>query len=80
LAGRRGRSRNRDFGEKPDAYAEVGIENHWILELQPGPKLTAFGLEGASYAEIGVSHSLIRLTRPFPVEIDPSQLLSRRST
>jgi Uma2 family endonuclease len=71
-------SRYRDFGEKLAAYAEVGIEDYWILELEPKPRLTAFGLDGQAYTEIDVSDSLIRLTRPFAVEVDPSQLLSRR--
>lgn len=37
-----------------------------------------FGEKLEAYAEVGVSHSLIRLTRLFPIEVDPSQLLSRR--
>ncbi|HEY7487872.1 MAG TPA: Uma2 family endonuclease [Streptosporangiaceae bacterium] len=71
-------SRNRDFGEKLDAYAEVGIEDYWVLELKPQPKLTAFALKDGTYEQIGVSQSLIHLTRPFPVDIDPPQLLRRR--
>jgi Uma2 family endonuclease len=72
-------SRNRDFGEKLDAYAEVGIKNYWILELLPQPRLTVFALKDGSYEQIGESNSLIHLTRPFPVDIDPSQLLKRRT-
>jgi Uma2 family endonuclease len=71
---------NRDFGEKLQAYAEVGIEDYWILELLPAPKLTAFRLDDGAYARIGVSHSVIHLTRPFPVDIDPSRLLGRHRT
>jgi Uma2 family endonuclease len=71
-------SRSRDFGEKLAAYAEVGIKDYWILELKPEPKLTAFALAGGSYKEIAVSSSLIHLTRPFPVDVDPPQLLRRR--
>jgi Uma2 family endonuclease len=71
-------SRKRDFGEKLDAYAEVGIKDYWIFELTPQPKLTAFGLKDAAYEQIAVSQSLIHLTRPFPVEVNPPQLLRRR--
>ena len=71
-------SRKRDFGERLDAYAEVGTKDYWILELTPQPKLTAFVLEGTLYEQIAVSQSLIHLTRPFPVDVDPSQLLRRR--
>jgi Uma2 family endonuclease len=72
-------SRNRDFGEKLHAYAEAGIKDYWIFELQPEPKLTAFALAGGSYKEIAVSSSLIHLTRPFPIDVDPPQLLKRRT-
>lgn len=71
-------SRRRDFGEKLDAYAEVGIKDYWIFELKPQPKLTAFALKDAAYEQIAVSQGLIHLTRPIPVEIDPPQLLRRR--
>ncbi|HEU5155493.1 MAG TPA: Uma2 family endonuclease [Streptosporangiaceae bacterium] len=71
-------SRNRDFGEKLEAYAEVGIKDYWILELQPVPKLTAFALAGGSYKEIVASVSPVHLTRPFPVDVDPPQLIRRR--
>jgi Uma2 family endonuclease len=71
-------SRDRDFGEKLRAYAEVGINDYWILELEPQPKLTAFALKDAAYERIGLSQSLIHLTRPFPVDVDPPQLLKRR--
>lgn len=73
-------SRNRDLGEKLDAYAEVGIENYWVVELQPCPRLTAFWLgEGGVYKQIAISHDRIHLSRPFPIDIDPSALLGRRS-
>jgi Uma2 family endonuclease len=71
-------SRNRDFGEKLDAYAEVGGKDYWIFELQPQPKLTALALQDGRYEQIGVSQGLIHLTRPIPVDIDPPKLLRRR--
>jgi Uma2 family endonuclease len=71
-------SRNRDFGEKLQAYAEVGIKDYWVLELLSAPKPTAFRLDHGAYAQIGVSHSTIHLTWPFAVDVDPAQLLGRR--
>jgi Uma2 family endonuclease len=72
-------SRNRDFGEKLSAYADVGIENYWIVELYPVPRTTAFALKDGRYEELAVFDDLHLLARPFPVEIDPSRLLNRRS-
>lgn len=71
-------SRNRDFGEKLDSYARVGIEHYWIIELQPKVKLTVFRLQDEVYQEVCASHEPIRLTEPFPIEIDPPRLPSRR--
>ena len=72
-------SRNRDFGEKLEAYAEVGIEHYWIVELQPSPKITIFCLVDGKYEEVVASHDPIKLTRPFPVEIDPARLRRARA-
>lgn len=71
-------SRNRDFGEKLDSYAEVGIKHYWIIELQPKVKVTAFRLQDGAYEEVCASHEPIRLTDPFPIEIDPTRLTGRR--
>lgn len=72
-------SRNRDLGEKLDAYAEVGIPHYWVVELKPCPKLTAFLLgDDGAYQQIAVSHDRIHLSRPFPIDLDPAALLGRR--
>jgi hypothetical protein len=55
-----------------------GIKDYRILELSPKPSLTAFTLEEGVYEQIGVSQGLIHLTRPFPIDVDPPQLLKRR--
>jgi Uma2 family endonuclease len=73
-------SRKRDFGEKLDAYAEVGIKNYWILELEPHPRLTAFELKDGIYSELHVSGTLVHLTQPFGIDIDPSRLLNAPGT
>ena len=65
-------SRKRDFGTKIDDYAEVGIKNYWILELEPRPKLTVFELKAGSYSQVYASDGLLRLTQPFGIEIDAS--------
>jgi Uma2 family endonuclease len=73
-------SRKRDFGTKLDDYAEVGIKNYWILELEPHPKLTVFELTDGSYSEVHASDSLLHLIQPFRIEVDPSRLLNASGT
>lgn len=67
-------SSKRDLGEKRDAYAEVEIANYWVLELEPSPKLTALKLTGDAYETVAIAHSLVRLTEPFEIDIDPTDL------
>lgn len=71
-------SRNRDFVEKRDAYAEAGIPHYWILELTPKPTLTVFELADGAYKEIEASCDPLTVTRPFPVEVDPGRLTRPR--
>lgn len=66
-------SRNRDFGEKLEAYAEAGIPHYWIAELFPTPKLTVFELVDGAYREVAASEEPVKLTRPFAVEVDPAR-------
>lgn len=71
-------SRHRDFGEKLEAYAEAGIRHYWIAELMPPPRLTVFELRNGAYEQIASSETPVKLSRPFPVEIDPSRLRGPR--
>ncbi|MEV0403877.1 Uma2 family endonuclease [Actinoallomurus sp. NPDC050550] len=66
-------SRNRDFGEKFEAYAEVGVPHYWIAELLPVPRLTVFELIDGAYRQVVASEEPVKLSRPFPVEIDPAR-------
>ncbi|GAA0368419.1 Uma2 family endonuclease [Actinoallomurus spadix] len=71
-------SRNRDFGEKLEAYAEAGIPHYWIAELVPVPRLTVFEPADGTYREVVASEEPVKLTRPFAVEIDPARLRRTR--
>jgi Uma2 family endonuclease len=66
-------SRNRDFGEKLEAYAEAGIPHYWIAELAPTPRLTVFELAESAYREVVASEEPVKLARPFAVEVDPGR-------
>ncbi|MEV5705130.1 Uma2 family endonuclease [Actinoallomurus sp. NPDC052274] len=67
-------SRNRDFGEKLEAYAEADIPHYWIAELVPVPRLSVFELADGAYREVVASQEPVRPVRPFAVEIDPARL------
>jgi len=45
-------SRKTDLFAKPGEYAEVGIPLFWRLDLDPAPRLHAFGLQGGVYVEL----------------------------
>ena len=70
------------FTARPDAtervrrYAEAGIPSYWIVDPAE-PRLLAFELAGADYAEVADVSGDEEWTaqRPFPVTIRPSALL-----
>jgi Uma2 family endonuclease len=68
-----------DRNRKKVVYAEFGIPAYWIVEPDPDrPSITAFGLTGGSYAEVGRAAAEERFvsTTPFPVEIVPAELVA----
>ena len=61
---------------KPALYADAGIPSYWRVELEDGPAIFAYGLEGGRYVERGSARPGERLTlnEPFTVTIDPADL------
>jgi len=70
-----------DRAVKPAMYAEAGIPVYWRVELRETPKIVACTLRKRSY----VTHTTLtagttgRITRPFPVVLDPADLTRRAS-
>lgn len=61
---------------KPALYADAGIPYYWRVELENGPAVFAYGLEGGRYVERGSARPGERLTlnKPFAVSFDPADL------
>lgn len=69
-------SRTTDRFTKPAVYARAGIGYFWRVELEDGPVIAVYRLEGHDYvaqASAGSGEQLI-VEDPFPVSIDPAAL------
>ncbi len=70
-----------DRAVKPVMYAEAGIPVYWRVELNQAPKIVVCTLRQRNY----VTHTTLtagttgRITRPFPVVLDPADLTRRAS-
>jgi Uma2 family endonuclease len=70
-----------DRNRKKTVYAEFGIPAYWIVVPDPSkPSITAYGLTGRVYAEVGQAAGEQRFaaTTPFPVDIVPAELVAGR--
>ncbi|MFB7863832.1 Uma2 family endonuclease [Streptomyces sp. NPDC056069] len=65
---------------KPPYYAEAGIAHLWRLELEPAPALIVSELVSGRYVERAAAEAGQRtlVEKPFPVEVDPGELVSPR--
>ncbi|WP_052422602.1 Uma2 family endonuclease [Nonomuraea candida] len=62
---------------KAKAYEKAKVPVYWRIELDEGPVLYVHELNGDTY-EPPVAHkagTTVKLTKPFPVSIDPSQFV-----
>ena len=69
-------SRTHDRLTKPALYAQAGIRSFWRLELDDGPVIHAYRLEGGTYVELATARpgQCLELDEPFPVSLDPADL------
>jgi Uma2 family endonuclease len=70
-----------DRAIKPAMYAEAAIPVYWRVELQDTPRIVVSTLTRGRYVSRSTltAGTLARITKPFPVEIDPAQLTRRVS-
>ncbi|MGV9392915.1 Uma2 family endonuclease [Streptomyces olivaceus] len=71
----------RDREVKPMKYAQAGIPHYWRVEEEQGlPVVYAYEIDPATkaYGLVGIFHNRLKLTVPFPVDIDLSTLEPRR--
>ncbi|GGS84619.1 Uma2 family endonuclease [Streptomyces griseoviridis] len=74
-------SRERDRDVKPRKYAGAGIPHYWRVEDSEGlPVVYVHELDPAtrSYVPTGIFHHRLKLTVPFPVDIDLTAIDRRR--
>jgi Uma2 family endonuclease len=70
-------SAERDRETKPMKYAKAGIAHFWLVEEEGGsPVVHVFALDDAtgSYVPVTVARERLRLTAPYPVDIDLTTL------
>ncbi|WP_188193035.1 Uma2 family endonuclease [Nonomuraea sp. SYSU D8015] len=70
-------TKTRDRATKVEAYAKAGIPTYWRVELDEGPTLYVYDLDGDSYRG-PVAHkagTLASLTAPYPISFDPADLI-----
>ncbi|MFE7812563.1 Uma2 family endonuclease [Streptomyces sp. NPDC057433] len=72
---------DRDRETKPRKYAAAGIAHFWRVEENDGlPVVYVYELDPAttSYVPMGIFHNRLKLTVPFPVDIDLTAVDRRR--
>ena len=70
-------SERRDRERKPQLYAQAGIEHFWRVENTAGrPTVYVYELDPAThaYALTGIHHDQLKLTVPFDIDIDLTEL------
>ncbi len=72
-----GDSEERDRERKPQLYAKAGIPHFWRVENVSGrPTVYVYELDPAThaYALTGIHHDLLKLTLPFDIDIDLTEI------
>ncbi|GAA3429302.1 Uma2 family endonuclease [Streptosporangium nondiastaticum] len=70
-------SKERDRKRKPSLYAEAGIRHFWLVENDAGrPVVHTYELDHVTgaYVVTGVHHDRLKLSSPFEVDIDLTEI------
>jgi Uma2 family endonuclease len=70
-------SKDRDRKRKPSLYAEAGIPHFWIVENDSGrPVVHVYELDEVTgaYAITGIHHDRLKLSAPFDVDVDLTEI------
>jgi Uma2 family endonuclease len=68
-------SRRTDCVFKLNEYAEAGIENYWIVDLERPVTITAFELVGQTYKLVVETSGTLSVTAPVPLMVDVQALV-----
>ncbi|MCY0930446.1 Uma2 family endonuclease [Streptomyces sp. H27-H1] len=72
---------DRDREAKPVKYARAGIPHYWRVENKDGRAVVyVFEREPAtgSYTSTGIFHDRLKVSVPFPIDLDLTQIMSKR--
>ncbi|MCM6776045.1 Uma2 family endonuclease [Nocardia sp. CDC159] len=77
VVSRRSGSEHVDRVDKLYDYANAGIPQYWIIDLEPHPRIEVHTLVGGEYGSPTTVHAgnILNVDYPFPVSIDPAELL-----
>lgn len=70
-------SEDRDRNRKPALYAQAGIPHFWLVENQSGrPAVYVYELDpvARSYVLTGMHHDRLKLSAPFDVDLDLTEI------
>lgn len=59
-------------------YADAGIPQYWLVDLDPQPSMTAHTLVDGEYEVVAQGSGSISLSSPVPLRIDLPSLITRR--
>lgn len=68
-------SRRTDRVLKLNEYAEAGIENYWIVDLDSPATITVFELVDREYKRVTETSTTLSVTAPVPLTVDVRSLL-----
>ncbi len=59
-------------------YAEAGIPNYWIVDLDAPVSLDAYGLVDGRYEQLAAAEGTVALSSPAPITLDLPELVTPR--